>query len=277
MSRKGNIIYFICVAAIFFIMEIAALAMLKFDGAIQNNWISKGAHGFMAIVWGSTESVKDYFHLKKENEELRQENDELVQQIRYYRTIVNANPAIDTVINSDFGRYRYIPADIIKMSRNRQHNYLIINKGSEDGVLPQSGIVTSRGTIGIVDAVSKRYSYAIAFTNYEMTVSARLGKEGAVGTLTWDGISSRGAVLNEIPHHIPVGYGDTVYTSGFSVVFPPDIPLGVAESKKLINGSTYQINVRLFEDFNSLRHVSVTTNTDRGEMEKLEGNEDCTE
>ena len=112
------------------------------------------------------------------------------------------------------GRFRYAPASIIKISNNKQHNFIIVDKGAEDGITPQSGIITEKGVIGIISAVSRHYSYAISFRNTGMTVSARIGRTGPVGSLTWDGKSTCGALLNEIPHHIGIEKGDTVYTRG---------------------------------------------------------------
>ncbi len=270
MSRKGNIIYHISVAAISILMEIAALGMLKYNGVIQNNWLSKGIHGLMAGVCGQTESIKGYFSLRKENERLVRENYELAQQVRRYRYAMNTDFSADTTVSSEIGCYRYIPANILKMYSNSQHNYLIINKGSEDGVIIHSGIITPNGVVGVVDAVSRHYSYAIAFTNSNMVVSARLGTDGAVGTLRWDGLGSKGAILSEIPHHIAFEKGDTIYTSGYSAVFPADIPLGITGEKRLVNGSSYEIKVELFEDFSRIRHVAVVSNTDEKEIEELE-------
>jgi rod shape-determining protein MreC len=159
----------------------------------------------------------------------------------------------------------------MKISNNTQHNYMIIGKGSEDGVTAGSGVITGKGAIGVIDAVSSNYSYALSFKNHEMNISARLGKEGAVGPMSWDGISRNGAILKEIPHHVEFEPGDTVYTSGFSSIFPPDIPLGTTGKSKIVNGATYEIEITLFEDFGSLRHVTIVENLGKAEITGLEG------
>ena len=67
-----------------------------------------------------------------------------------------------------------------------------------------------------------------------------------------------------------ISVGDTVYTSGFSSIFPPDIPLGVTGESRIVNGSTSEIKVRLFEDFASLRYVTIVENLGRKEIKLLE-------
>ena len=236
---------------------------------MQNVWFSKGMHAVMGTLWGGTEQIKDYFSLGKVNETLALENHELRTRLAQYEAMEQeANEQIQ--ISDIAGGFRYIPASIMKISNNTQHNYMIIGKGSEDGVTTGSGVITGKGAIGVVDAVSSNYSYAISFKNHEMNISARLGKEGAVGPLSWDGKSRNGAILKEIPHHVEFEPGDTVFTSGYSSIFPPDIPLGTTGKSKIVNGATYEIEVTLFEDFGSTRHVTIVENLGKDEIKKLE-------
>ena len=270
--RKGNIIRHILTAAIFIALEIAALAMLNHNGMLQRMWFSEAAQGFMGSIWGSTQKVKDYFHLRSANDSLALENHALrVKVAQMEEAMAAAGAAMPELAEGKTGRYSYIPANIMKISNNSQHNYMIIGKGAADGVVEGSGVITGRGAVGIIDAVSENFSYARSFKNHEMSISARLGRNGAVGPLSWDGRSSTGAILKELPHHVEFHPGDTVYTSGYSSIFPADIPLGTAGKAKIVNGATYEINVTLFEDFAALRHVTIVENLGREEMKTLEG------
>ncbi|MBR5072751.1 MAG: rod shape-determining protein MreC [Bacteroidales bacterium] len=264
---------------IFVLMEVAALSMLKHSGSLQDIWISKASHRVMAWVWGGFDSVGHYFSLKSENENLAEENARLTEALissqERVRTAMENGLLTDTTIV--FSGFEHVPASIVKVSRNKQHNYFILNKGYEDGVRPQSGVITPQGIVGIVDAVDKHYSYGLSFMNTGISISARLGDEGAVGPLTWDGISMDGAVLKEIPLQYKYSPGDTVWTSGNSMLFPPDIPLGVAGSSKVVNGAVNEIEVDLFQNFSALRYVTVVSNSGREEimyLEKLEDGEE---
>ena len=276
MTGRLKIISILFNAAIFIALEIAALSMLRNNGALQDTWVMKGFHAVYAYVWGKSESIKHYFSLNRENRELAMENFMLSGQARHYREMYaglqeGTRDSSAEVARADAapGRFRYAPASIIKISNNKQHNFIIVDKGAEDGITPQSGIITEKGVIGIISAVSRHYSYAISFRNTGMTVSARIGRTGPVGSLTWDGKSTCGALLNEIPHHIGIEKGDTVYTSGFSSIFPPDIPLGTVGESRIVNGATYEIKVGLFEDFKALRYVTLVHNTGKEEIKQL--------
>lgn len=272
MPKERSIIQRLFIAVVFILLEVAALLMLSHNSQLQRLWIARVSHGFMAKTWGTTQAISDYFSLKGQNDRLALENDSLQRIVRSYELAAKeADPASRPVM-MDNG-FNYIPATIIKSSANTQHNYIIIDKGSDDGVTRNSGVITSNGVIGIVDAVSPHYSYAISFLNTELFISARLGESGAVGPLAWDGTSSDGAILKEIPLQFKFEPGDTVYTSGYSSIFPPDIPIGVAGESKIINGATNEIKVRLFQNHKALKYVTIVANTKAAEIEAIEQEE----
>lgn len=267
--QKSNLIYRVITAAIFIALEIAAITMLNNNGPLQRTWLAKIGHGFMSGIWGTTQDIKDYFSLRKQNEKLAQENYELMVLLAQARQQELADSLeFETPETDSTGRFRYTPSSIAKISNNSQHNYLILDKGAEDGIEEGNGVITRQGAIGVIDAVSENYSYARSFKNHEMSLSARLGKNGSVGTLIWNG--RNGALLREIPHHVDVHSGDTIYTSGYSAIFPPGIPLGVTGTARIVNGATYEINITLLEDFKSLRHVIIVSNIGRKEINGLE-------
>lgn len=273
MPKERSVVRNILTVAVFIILEIASVLMLSRNNQIQRLWIARISHGFMARTWGASQSVSNYFSLKRQNDELALENDRLQKLVRGYELAAReADPASKPVL-ADNG-FNYIPATIIKSSTNTQHNYLIIDKGSEDGVTRNSGIITDKGVIGIVDAVSSHYSYAISFLNTELFISARLGNSGAVGPLAWDGTGSDRAILKEIPLQFKFALGDTVYTSGYSTIFPPDIPIGVAGESKIINGATNEIKVDLFQNHKALKYVTIVSNTRAAEIEAIEKQEE---
>ena len=245
--------------------------MLRNNGPLQNLWFSKGMQAISGSLWGFTQDVRHYFSLKKTNDELALENHGLRVRLAEMEAKVGLQESI-TILPEDgtAGNFRYIPANIVKISNNTQHNYMIIGKGSDDGVSKGAGVITGKGAIGVIDAVSRNYSYARSFKNNKMNISARLGKKGAVGPMAWDGFSSSRAILSEIPHHVVFEKGDTIFTSGYSSIFPPDIPLGTAGEAKVVNGATYDIEVNLFEDFGALRYVTIVENIGKEEIENLE-------
>ena len=259
LSRIANLVIFI-------LLEVACLHLVTNNAALQRMWIARGSHAFMGTVWGASESVRHYFTLSAENKKLVEENNELQQQLAKVQHRLR-QARIDTTRTDSHPGYTLTPAEVVKISRNKQHNYLIINRGFEDGVQEKSGIVTAKGVVGIIDAVSEHHAFALSLQNHDISISARIGNEGGSGILVWDGIHSNVALLKEVPLQYHYQPGDTVFTSGHSLLFPPDIPLGVAGESRVINGATNEITVTLFQDFGSVRYVTVVHNDSFDEIE----------
>lgn len=260
-------------AAIFIAMEIAAVAMLKSSSALQDVWLNRASHRMIGRLWSGGETVRNHFSLAKQNDALVAENFELRERIRDYELAHEA--AVEaTLSTSGDRRFVYIPATVVKMSRNSMHNYIILNKGSEDGVTTHSGIITGKGVVGIISAVDKHYSYGLTLMNTSVSVSSRVGHSGMVSPLVWDGENTNRGMLKDIPLHYTIEPGDTVVTSGFSNIFPADIPVGITGETEIVYGSTSRTAVTLFQDFGALRYVTIVKNPARDEVSELERREE---
>lgn len=244
--------------------------MLQTTSPMLDIWINRASHRTMALLWSSGENIRSYFMLRETNEDLSRQNEALAGALR--ACLMREEKRNEELASREIPRsaFRYIPATIVKMSRNGTHNYVILNKGSDDGVTAQSGIICSSGIVGVVSAVSRHYSYGLTLMNPDMTVHVRIGRDGITTPLVWDGLSTDGAIIRDIPPHYDVSPGDTVWTSGFSAMFPADIPVGVTGNSELMYGSFKQVEIRLFQDFSSVRFVTITENIDLDEIEGLE-------
>jgi len=261
---------FLVSAAIFILLEIAALSLLHASSTLQNIWLNRASHRTMAFLWGGGETIRSHFQLERINQELQQENASLQERLRAYERLGVEEEELARMAEREASGYRYTPATVVKMSRNQMHNYIILNKGSEDGIRPQSGIISDRGVVGIVEAVDRHYSYGLTLMNPQMSIGARVGRTDVIAPLSWDGRSTGGAVVRNIPPHYDIEPGDTVRTSGYSSIFPPGIPIGITRETRLVDGSTRQVDVRLFQDFSTVRYVTVVENLERSEIMALE-------
>ena len=87
--------------------------------------------------------------------------------------------------------------------------------------------------------------------------------------MTWPGIRPDRMLLQEIPVHVQAAPGDTVLTSGYSTIYPPDIPVGSVVTARVSQGSSQELDVALFEDFRTLHTVYVVRNNHQPEIEEL--------
>lgn len=251
-------------AAVFILLETVSLLMLSHSNSVMRSRLGIASSSIQAFFGRQAVGIRDYFSLRSENERLSRETFRMMEYILDSGTGNGGNCHI-----ASFGDYDCIDARIIRSSAGKQHNTFIIDKGALDGIDINDGVITTRGAVGIVEMTADHFSRVISFTNYDMAVSTRLRHDGPAILMVWDGISQREGRIENIPIHIPVSPGDTVYTSGFSSIFPPDIPLGLVSGKAVMKGSYSTAAVRLFEDFSRIRNVIVIKNRDKDAIEEL--------
>lgn len=260
---------------LFIAIEALCVVMILNNGVVQQYTLVEKIRSVQTLFWRVGADIKSYSKLKSINADVVKHNMELMEENEKLRNLLNAfhgNIRIDSLksmLDTATSGFTYNWAKVVKNTLNTSHNFLIIDKGSNDGIEEDMGVITPIGAIGIVRAVEKNHSYVLSFLNTKQHVSAKLGKANAFGPLTWDGNSSKFATLSEVPQHIPVNRGDTIYTSGYSSLFPPNIPIGIADTSKIVNGMHRSVRVRLLQDFSLLDYVIVAKNQNVDEIENL--------
>lgn len=207
--------------------------------------------------------ISSYFNLKNENKILLLENNRL-KELEF-----NTNRSQDnlTLVNSE---YKVTSATVIKNSYSLTKNYLILNRGSDSLINEDLGVVTSNGIVGVIDKVSNKYSRVISLLNTNSKINAKLKKSNHFGTLEWNGENSNIVQLLDIQDLVELTIGDTIVTSGYSSIFPENIPIGSIQSFKLNETKDlFVIDVKLFNDMTNLRHVHIIENLDIKEIENL--------
>src|SRR5690606_795057 len=96
------------------------------------------------------------------------------------------------------------------------------------------------------------------------------GKE--IGTVYWDGANPAYAMMKDIPRTIKLQKGDTIVTSGFSALFPENLPIGYIDAFSLADPSStsFTIRVKLATNFYNLQYVYVIDNLLKDEQKSLE-------
>jgi len=225
------------------------------------------ANLFSGGIYGTLSSIQDYFKLKRRNQNLIEENARL-------REIVQGNA--DQFVIEDYpsvpdAAYSFIPAKVIKNSYSKTDNIITIKKGKNDQINSDMGVITSKGIVGIIDNTSSNYSTILSVLNSNFQTSAKLRNSNHFGTLKWDGKDPNIVEVSDIQEQAPVAIGDTIETSGRSVIFPEGIAIGVVQNK-IVDASKnfYTLTVRLVNDMTDLGHVYVIKNKDIEEIQELE-------
>ncbi len=254
---------------LFILIEIFSFSLL----VKKNNFHKARFANFTRQVAGSfytkANKLKEYLSLAEENQRLAEENNKLLNIIEStYKSDEIFFRSINDTINNQ--RYRYTTAKIINNSINKKHNFLTLNKGIQQGLRPEMGVVSDGSIVGIVKGVSDDYATVISLLNLDLRISSKVKKNGYFGSLNWTGKDYLTATLSEIPLHADIQEGDTIITSGFSSIFPEGVLVGYISDFEEKGGSFYEIKVKLSTDFKKLNNVNVIGNLLQTEKIELE-------
>lgn len=240
------------------------------------------ANGVSAAVYGFSSNVTGYFNLRERNADLNRRNAELQSEVLALRRRISLDAerfCTDTMpLDSTMQPFSFIVANVINNSIARPFNYLTINKGSLDGVAPEMGVIDASGVVGIVSVVGRHSSRVISLLNPNFRLSCKLHGSDNFGSLVWDGNDPGVALLEELPRHTVYQPGDTVVTSGYSLVFPAGLPVGIVMADDYDDHENFfTLKVRLLSDFSALGNVQVVVSSLSGEAKALEAGEDMDE
>ena len=262
---------------VFIIYVIASCVLLFRDNPYQQSVYLTSANSLSATVYEGMSTVTDYFHLKGINDDLQQRNALLEQELVVMRDEVNNLRLMlpDTAhMQPRLRQFDYVLAHVISNSIAQTNNYITINRGSDDGVKPEMGVVDQNGVVGIVNVVGRHSARVISLLNPHMRLSCKLRGSEYFGSMVWDGKSPQFAVLEELPKHLQYSVGDTIVTSGYSAVFPEGIIVGTVDGRAHDDSESFvSLKVRLTTNFSQLSTVRVMTNNLADELRELSASE----
>ena len=208
--------------------------------------------------------IKSYFNLINENELLKKENLILKKnEFNYSSNNVDSKALIPNIVLGN----------VIKNTIKNKKNFILIDKGANNGVSLDSGVINSYGIVGIINNVSPDYSSIISILNTDLKINVMVKRLSTIGSLSWDGSNSTRMVLSDIPISNQIKSGDTIITGGMSFYFPKGINIGIISNYQTNETEGYfDIEVSLFNNFSSLNNVYIIDKLDNEQIKKLLNN-----
>ncbi|UCH59886.1 MAG: rod shape-determining protein MreC [Anaerolineales bacterium] len=220
-------------------------------------WISQRYQAVQELV----NAPQDTARLQQENSQLRTENSQLQSQIIELRQQLAETSVLSALV--DFARAnpenRYQAAAVIARDPSPFLNYVIINRGSDDGLRRGMPVVTQQGLIGRVDAVTAGASRVMLITDPASSVNVILEPSRAEAVLS--GQITGDLSLEMIPQDANVEPGDLVLTSGLGGGYPQNILIGQITSVRSREQDIFKsASIQTLVDFNQITIVLVITN-----------------
>ncbi len=253
---------------LFLLLLTVSLFLTVNSHSFHKNKIATSANFFSGGLYSAKQYIMDYFSLKEQNAILVEENKRLRESfaVEGYR-----NSFREEGVAKNVKKFEYVAAGVINNSYSKTKNFLTLNKGKNDSIRIDMGVISSKGVVGIVNSISSHYATVQSLLNTTSQINAKLKNTEHFGSLIWRGENPYEATLIEIPRQVKLAVGDTIVTGGKSTIFPEDIPIGAISNHNLAsNEDYYELTITLFNDMTSIRHVYVIENTDAEEILLLE-------
>jgi rod shape-determining protein MreC len=199
--------------------------------------------------------------LQQRNAELEGEVSQLQSQVIQLQQAVSETQILAALV--DFSRANpenaYKAAAVIGRDPSPFLQYVIINRGSNDGIQRGMPVVTNQGLVGRVDAVIADAARVQLITDPASNVNVHLQNAKAdaslLGSVTGD------VTLDLIPQDVALQVGDLVLTSGLGGGYPPDLIVGQVINVRTRDFDLFQqATVQPVVDFNRLQIVLVIVN-----------------
>lgn len=222
-------------------------------------------------------AFNDFFNSPRDMATLRAQNAQLEIEVAMLQSEIVAlqeNLAQSDILYTllDFARtnpeHEYVAATVIGREISPFLQYVIIDKGSNDGLRYGMPVVTQQGLVGRIDALISDAARIQLITDANSTVNIKLQTAGVEGVV-------RGSVTGEItldmvPVDTEAQIGDILMTSGLGGTYPPNIFVGQVLTMQSKQNVLFQTgSVQPVVDFSNLSAVLVITNFDSVDISPL--------
>jgi rod shape-determining protein MreC len=184
--------------------------------------------------------------------QLRQENIELRRKIGF----------------RERSTFALVPAEIVGKSLSLGQNMVTLDAGSDDSIRVNMPVINENGLVGKIVATSGNYSIAQLALHRDFRVTAKVKRSRIDGFIGWQ--DGDNLVLQRVSKTDDVLPGDTIVTSEYSNIFPPEIMIGIVRTIGAGGGHFSQIVVEPRVHFSSLERVFVIRYRTETERTKLE-------
>lgn len=227
-------------------------------------------------ISGTITDVEHFFSLTENNRRLTERVAELSELVAQYdnRDMAFESDAanismIDSLATRHEGHFRYREARVVSMTTNRMRNFIILDRGTEEGVAPDMGVVTPNNElVGYVVSCSSHYCVVQPMLNVEFSTGGRLVDNDHVCMIIWPGDSKYRVEAQDISVYAEPREGMVIEVR--SERLPEGVKIGTIEECELNSTkSAYSAVIAIAADMSRLDNVLIVENMHYGELEEL--------
>ena len=231
--------------------------------------------GLSGSITGFLDQSLRASEISQENEQLREENRKLIEQMVDYENYKHENESLKEQlgIQEENPQWETMTASVIGRDPSDQFYSFTIDKGTLDGVSYQDPVITADGLVGIVSEVGPVFAKVTTILDVRLNVACQDVRTQDVATISGDiEMAQQGKCkMSLIPRESGIAKGDIVQTAGTSGLYPQGIVVGrVSDVGFEPQGTMMYAVVEPANDIKSIKDVVIITSF-KGQGSSLSG------
>jgi rod shape-determining protein MreC len=220
-------------------------------------WLAKRYQAVQSLIT----QPEDITTLRQQNSELEAENSRLQVQIVELQQQVTEAQLLATLVDYERRHVenQYTAASVIARDVSPFMHYVIIDRGSDDGLRKGMPVITQQGLVGSIAAVTAGAARVQLINDPGSSINVILQQSGEEAVL--NGQITGEIQLDMIRQNASIQPGDLVITSGLGGNYPANIVVGQVITVRNEASSLFQTaSVQPAVDFSQLEIVLIITN-----------------
>ena len=265
---------------------IVTLLLITFSLTVGSNIVSQGVNDVTNIlgrmlaypanrVNDFMESISNLTNTYQENQTLKQKVETIYELEVQLNDLKKDNEKMKEALKlqDTLNDYTLINATVIARNPDTWRDIVTINKGANDGLIPQMSVMSDNGLVGKVLDVNPTSARVALLSNNDNTlvrVAAMIQgeKESIYGTLTGYDHEKNILIMSQIQATQEIKVGDKVVTSGLGGVSPSSLYIGTVEEVAMDRFGLYkEVRIKPAADTNDVRYVTVVKRTSESRTE----------
>ena len=265
---------------------IVTLLLITFSLTVGSTIVSQGVNDVTNIlgrmlaypansVNDFMESISNLTNTYQENQTLKQKVETIYELEVQLNDLKKDNEKMKEALKlqDTLNDYTLINATVIARNPDTWRDIVTINKGANDGLIPQMSVMSDNGLVGKVLDVNPTSARVALLSNNDNTlvrVAAMIQgeKESIYGTLTGYDHEKNILIMSQIQATQEIKVGDKVVTSGLGGVSPSSLYIGTVEEVAMDRFGLYkEVRIKPAADTNDIRYVTVVKRTSESRTE----------
>jgi len=199
------------------------------------------ANGPRKLLDGVSDSLASRQQIELENRALRQElllkNSDLLLLGQFKQENARLRELLGSPLRQDEHK---MVTQVLSAGADPYSDQVVVDKGSDNGVYEGQPVISDKGVVGQVVAVSKFTSRVLLICDASHALPIQVLRNDIRVIAAGNGCTDD-LLLEHLPNNTDIRVGDVLVTSGLGGRFPEGYPVGVVSSVKVDNQRAYTV------------------------------------